>query len=79
LPRPPRAPRGGQPLLGMQKFKDLIGTGLVEIAYAGPNSTVSNSTSHGGFDNDPATMNDILRQVLGKAPARPFTPDDLDF
>ncbi|HEX6121359.1 MAG TPA: C1 family peptidase [Dongiaceae bacterium] len=79
-PRPPKAPREtGQPLLGMQKFKDWIGTGLLEIAYAGPDSTVSNSTSHGGFDNDPATMNDILRQVLGKAPARPFTADDLDF
>lgn len=69
----------GAPILGMEKFKGKVGTGLVEIAYAGPDSKVSNSTTHGGFDNDPATMNDILRQVLGKAPGRPFSKEDLDF
>jgi hypothetical protein len=76
--RPPKTLRS-KPLLGMQKFKDGIGTSLLTVVYAGPGSAVSNSTSHGGFDNDPATMNDILRQVLGKAPARPFTKEDLDF
>ena len=76
--RPPKTPRS-KPLLGMQKFKDQIGTSLLNVVYAGPGSAVSNSNSHGGFDNDPATMNDILRQVLGKAPVRPFSKDDLDF
>jgi hypothetical protein len=82
-PKPPRmkdAPQAdGMPILGMAKFKDLIGTALASIVYAGPDSDLSNSASHGGFDNDPATMNDLLHQVLGKKPARPFTRDDLDF
>ena len=37
------------------------------------------STSHGGFDNDPATMNDVLKRILGKLPAAPFTKDNLDY
>jgi len=37
------------------------------------------STAHGGFDNDPATMNDILQRVLGKAPKRPFNKSDLHY
>lgn len=32
---------------------------------AGPRSR-SRSTSHGGFDNDPATMDSVLRRVLGR-------------
>ncbi|MEW8437691.1 MAG: C1 family peptidase [Candidatus Thiodiazotropha taylori] len=40
----------------------------------------TNSTSHGGFDNDPATMNDILKAVLGtNRLVRPFTADSLDY
>lgn len=81
--KPPRmkdaAPPDGQPLLGMQKFSGKVGTSLVDIAYAGAKSKVSNSTSHGGFDNDAATMNDVLRQVLRKAPDRPFSREDLDY
>lgn len=37
------------------------------------------STVHGGFDNDPATLNDILRRVLGAKPRREFTTADLDY
>ena len=80
LPRPPKSPKDlGRPVLGMQKYEDWIGTNLVDIVYAGPKSEVSRSASHGGFDNDRHTMNDILQHVLGKRPARPFTDDDLDF
>ncbi len=39
----------------------------------------SNSESHGGFDNDPATMNDILKTILGKKPKRSFEEGDLDY
>ncbi|MBL3599699.1 MAG: C1 family peptidase [gamma proteobacterium endosymbiont of Lamellibrachia anaximandri] len=39
----------------------------------------SNSESHGGFDNDPTTMNDILKTILGKKPKREFKEDDLDY
>jgi hypothetical protein len=39
----------------------------------------SNSESHGGFDNDPLTMNTVLQRVLGKKPAVPFTSDSLKY
>jgi hypothetical protein len=37
------------------------------------------SHSHGGFDNDCATMNSVLVRVLGSAPKRLFTPRDLHY
>lgn len=40
---------------------------------------VSASRSHGGFDNDPLTMNSILTRVLNGPPSRPFTPRDLHY
>lgn len=40
---------------------------------------VSASRSHGGFDNDPLTMNSVLTRVLDAAPKRPFTPRDLHY
>lgn len=39
----------------------------------------SNSESHGGFDNDPLTMNSVLARVLGKRPVQPFTSDSLRY
>jgi hypothetical protein len=42
-------------------------------------SKESNSESHGGFDNDPLTMNTVLRRVLGKKPTLPFTSDSLKY
>ena len=37
----------------------------------------TDSQSHGGFDNDETTMNDILATILGGKPKHPFTPDVL--
>jgi hypothetical protein len=37
------------------------------------------SRSHGGFDNDCATMNSVLVRVLGGTPKRLFTPRDLHY
>jgi pimeloyl-ACP methyl ester carboxylesterase len=38
------------------------------------------STSHGGFDNDPATMNNVLKTVLGKSNVpHPFTKESLRY
>ncbi|MDP1923555.1 MAG: hypothetical protein Q8K57_02080, partial [Thiobacillus sp.] len=37
------------------------------------------SHSHGGFDNDCATMNSVLTRVLGTAPKRLFTSRDLKY
>ncbi|MGE0226627.1 MAG: hypothetical protein AB7S57_25385, partial [Acetobacteraceae bacterium] len=67
------------PLLGMQKFEDRVMGEPFEICYADAGNPRSRSTTHGGFDNDPATMNDIVRRVLKAAPARPFTDRDLDY
>jgi predicted esterase len=71
-----------RPLLGMEKFKDevKIVNGIPEIILSsGTGGSRSRSTSHGGFDNDIYTMNHILRRILGKAPERPFTKDDLKY
>jgi hypothetical protein len=42
-----------------------------------PGARVTASQSHGGFDNDPLTMNHILRRVLKKKPAKEFSGADL--
>ena len=67
------------PILGMEKFNEKMGTDLVEIVYADETSSSSRSTSHGGFDNDCFTMNDLLSEILEKAPKRKFSERDLDF
>ncbi|HNQ03137.1 MAG TPA: C1 family peptidase [Thiobacillaceae bacterium] len=41
--------------------------------------TSSRSSSHGGFDNDVATMNSVLYRILGNAPLRPFNARDLAY
>jgi hypothetical protein len=43
---------------------------------------VTASETHGGFDNDPLTMNHILRRILrssGHSPVLEFTKDSLDY
>ncbi len=42
-------------------------------------SSLSRSETHGGFDNDPDTMNAVLARVLGEVPARAFTLRDLRY
>lgn len=71
-------------LLGMQRYSETLdpATDRLEIVYSEGNAALEPrtlSTSHGGFDNDPATLNDILRRVLGKKPRRPFTAADLAY
>ncbi|MBI1424259.1 MAG: peptidase C1 [Gammaproteobacteria bacterium] len=73
------------PLLGMEVFSREIDIGAlpIEFVYSKGNvddrKAVTRSTSHGGFDNDPDTMNDILRRILGKKPAVQFNKQDLDY
>ena len=45
----------------------------------GKETASSQSTSHGGFDNDVATMNSVLYRILGGAPVRPFSRHDLNY
>lgn len=72
------------PILGMQLHsKALDGTlPRLETLYSHGDATKEPrtlSTVHGGFDNDPATLNDILKRVLGKKPKREFTKEDLEY
>ena len=69
------------PLLGMELFsahEPLAGDH--KIYYAGRDKTHTDSMSHGGFDNDMTTLNDILANVLGaKLPGElAFKADELD-
>ncbi len=82
--------RRGVPILGMEKFlgaddevykvvQRMVG-GLPALVIAGRGhgaASTSRSTTHGGFDNDPVTLNSILRRILGAEPARPFTTRDI--
>jgi hypothetical protein len=73
-------------LLGMQRYsKDLekLRPGHLFFHYSDGRGNARGrtaSTSHGGFDNDPATMNDVLKTVLGKSSVpHPFTPESLRY
>jgi hypothetical protein len=59
----------------------VIATKVLPNGDADPFSA-SHSESHGGFDNDPATLNSILRRITepndGKL-AREFTSRDLQY
>lgn len=73
------------PLLGMEKYFGEVDSrlraanlsGKLARTVAAKGSKDSASDSHGGFDNDEATMNSMLRIVLGTKPASPFKPSDL--
>jgi hypothetical protein len=80
------------PLLGMEAFiagdteiRDFFSRpvgalpSLVIAGVDGGPGATSRSDTHGGFDNDPDTLNSILYRVLGQAPRRPFTTRDLQF
>jgi hypothetical protein len=84
------------PLLGMEEFIDRdaeIGaifdqssngfSNLVVAGAADPRhdpANASQSDSHGGFDNDPATLNAVLWRILGqRPPRREFTTRDLQY
>ena len=68
------------PLLGLEKFKpDVASKAGHKIIYAGREPSLTDSRTHGGFDNDRQTMNDILKTILGKKPttAKGFQPEDV--
>ncbi len=56
--------------------------GLPSLVVAGKaqgDTVPSRSDTHGGFDNDPDTMNSVLRRILGKEADRKFETRDLQF
>jgi hypothetical protein len=84
--------RRGVPILGMEKFLGADGEvhrltqrpigGLPALVIAGRGqgtASASRSVTHGGFDNDPFTLNSILRRILGGEPARAFSARDVQY
>jgi hypothetical protein len=76
----------GTPLLGMKEFlkseaalKRAAFNDIIESAGPGVKDAECNTTSHGGFDNDAATMNAVLMRILGKKPKPGFEGRDLDY
>jgi len=66
-------------VLGMQRYSKKLAdrTGL-KFVYSDGEQGRTTSTTHGGFDNDANTMNDILKSILGGKPPKPFTPDEME-
>lgn len=72
--------RRKMPLLGMEKFCDgLPSHSAHDLHYAGRARKITDSHSHGGFDNDRKTMNHILETILGAKPstAKGFQEEDM--
>lgn len=75
----------GTALLGMQKFNqkaEKSAPEALEFVYSegrDVDGSFSASRSHGGFDNDAYTMNDILRTILDNKPVKEFSQDDLKY
>jgi C1A family cysteine protease len=71
------------PILGMKCFLDkhpaLNGllADLIISPSTGKPGKESVSKTHGGFDNDPATMNSVLYRILGQEPIKKFEQRDL--
>lgn len=68
------------PLLGMEKFEDHVQLPAgAEVVYAGRDRQRSDSKTHGGFDNDRATMNNVLKSIVGGSwdSSLGFQPEEL--
>ncbi len=72
-------------ILGMERYSRTVerrALARLTIHYSKgevPGARVSASATHGGFDNDPLTMNHILRRVCAGRPLREFTRDSLQY
>lgn len=73
------------PILGVKSFLDdeqglkrFLGDIVVSPVEGRPGQETQSKT-HGGFDNDPFTLNSILYRILGQEPQRKFEARDLDY
>lgn len=74
------------PLLGMKKYiasqpglQQSAFKAIIESSGKGGTGARCMSETHGGFDNDPATMNTVLSHILGKQANPLFDSRDLDY
>ena len=54
------------------------GPGLQLIISKGSRTKLSSSTTHGGFDNDANTLNNVMKRILAAEPPHPFTKEELE-
>lgn len=71
-------------ILGMEKYAGNLAASLPRLNVYMSRGNVtgskhSRSGSHGGFDNDPTTMNNVLKRILGRKPEHPFTAKSLRY
>jgi len=72
-------------ILGMQMYSEVVGRRKLPrltIHYSEgdvPGARVTASATHAGFDNDPLTMNHMLRRVIGSKPRTEFTRQSLTY
>jgi hypothetical protein len=72
-------------ILGMENFCKTVERRVLprlSVHYSQgdvPGARVTASGTHGGFDNDPLTLNHILRRVFGKKPKLEFTQESLRY
>ena len=65
------------PIAGMAKYHGgLPSSARLKISYSGVGGD-SQSTSHGGFDNDAATLTTIMNRIAGKPVPLPPRPNEL--
>jgi hypothetical protein len=75
----------GTPILGMTTHaadEGALPAGSVFVSHGPPREGTEASTAsitHGGFDNDPVTMNHLLGRVLGGPLKQPFTQASLTY
>lgn len=76
----------GERILGMMEFRRFLGSvpsspvfRILESDGSSAGSPKTASKTHGGFDNDVFTMNDVMHSVLRKAPDHPFTKKHLKY
>lgn len=65
------------PLAGMQVFADQLGGSNKLKIYVSRKGGETASTSHGGFDNDAATLTTIMARIIGHAPEFPPKESEL--
>lgn len=68
------------PILGLDHCVPKPIRSRVDYVLADPaEGARSQSRSHGGFDSDTATMNDLPARVVGHAPRTVFTKNDMEY
>ncbi|MEJ2691523.1 MAG: C1 family peptidase [Candidatus Thiodiazotropha sp.] len=68
---------GTVPLMGMERYWNNQSHGRITTYNTRDHGNVTNSKSHGGFDNDRPTLNHLLKVILGSKPVRKFENSDL--